>query len=65
MPIGKVSFAEDALLDNLAAAIDAIVRAKPSAAKGQYIRNIVVTSTMGPGIKLDVPAAMALGDRLR
>lgn len=50
---GKTSFTEQQLLENLTAMLDAIVRAKPAAAKGQYIKKVVVTSTMGPGIKLD------------
>jgi large subunit ribosomal protein L1 len=60
MPIGRVSFEVDQLMQNLGAAIDAIVRAKPSAAKGQYIRSITVTTTMGPGIKLDIQPTLAL-----
>ena len=50
---GKTSFSEQQLLENLTAMLEAIVRAKPSAAKGQYIKKVVVTSTMGPGIRLD------------
>ena len=60
IPIGKVSFDETKLSENLAAAIDAVVRAKPPGAKGNYIQNITMASTMGPGIKLDLPAALAL-----
>jgi large subunit ribosomal protein L1 len=51
--IGKTSFEQRALLENYAAIIDELVRAKPSAAKGRYLRSITVTSTMGPGIKVD------------
>ena len=51
--IGKKSFDERALLENYAAVVDEIVRAKPSAAKGRYIRSITLTTTMGPGIKVD------------
>jgi large subunit ribosomal protein L1 len=51
--IGKTSFEHRALLENYAAIIDELVRAKPSAAKGRYLRSITVTSTMGPGIKVD------------
>lgn len=51
-PIGKVSFGKEKLADNYNALMDAIVRAKPAAAKGQYIRSCVVSSTMGPGIKV-------------
>jgi large subunit ribosomal protein L1 len=51
--IGKVSFAEQALADNSMALIMALVRAKPSTAKGIYLRSITLTSTMGPGVKID------------
>ena len=53
VPIGKKSFEERALLENYAALIEEIVRAKPSAAKGRYIRQITLTTTMGPGIHVD------------
>lgn len=58
--IGKASFDIDKLLLNFSALADAINRAKPSATKGVYVRRIVVTSTMGPGIKIDPNLAMAL-----
>ena len=51
--IGKASFAEQALLDNYAVAMDEVVRAKPAAAKGKYLRKITFTTTMGPGIPVD------------
>jgi large subunit ribosomal protein L1 len=51
--IGKVSFSDVALVENYAAALDEILRAKPSAAKGRYLRKIVVSTTMGPGIPVD------------
>ena len=51
--IGKASFEERALLENYAAVIEELVRAKPSAAKGRYLRSITVASTMGPGVKVD------------
>jgi large subunit ribosomal protein L1 len=60
VPLGKVSFEQSALHDNLAALIDAVVREKPSGAKGQYIRSLTLTTTMGPGIKLDIPATLSL-----
>ena len=60
LPIGRISFTEEQLMQNLGAALDAVVRAKPTAAKGQYIRSITVTSTMGPGLKLDIQPALAL-----
>ncbi len=53
-PIGKVSFGEKKLLENLAAFMDALIKAKPSGAKGQYIKGITISTTMGPGIKIDV-----------
>ncbi len=52
-PIGKVSFGAAKLQENFDALIGAIIKAKPSAAKGQYLRSVVVTSTMGPGIKVN------------
>jgi len=51
-PIGKVSFGTEKLLENFRTLMDAIIRAKPAAAKGQYLRSVVVASTMGPGIKI-------------
>jgi large subunit ribosomal protein L1 len=53
LTIGKTSFDESALLANYAALIEELVRAKPSAAKGKYLRSITVASTMGPGVKID------------
>src|SRR5262249_43465133 len=50
LPIGKKSFDERALVENYAALVDEIIRAKPAAAKGRYIRGITLTTTMGPGI---------------
>ncbi|HQN05712.1 MAG TPA: 50S ribosomal protein L1 [Anaerolineaceae bacterium] len=60
VPLGKVSFSEDKLYENLSALMDAIRKAKPSAAKGTYIRRITVTSTMGPGIKVDANLAQTM-----
>jgi large subunit ribosomal protein L1 len=60
MPIGKVSFSEDQLMQNLAASIDAIVRSKPSGAKGLYIKSVVICLTMSPSVRLDLPTALAL-----
>jgi large subunit ribosomal protein L1 len=59
-PIGKLSFEPERLAENLGAFIDAINRAKPTGAKGQYLRSITVTSTMGPGFKLDLNEAQSL-----
>src|SRR5215212_7856752 len=53
LPIGKKDFSERQLLENYAAVIDELIRAKPSAAKGRYLRTITVASTMGPGVKVD------------
>ena len=53
VPIGKASFTEEQLTDNFQTLIDAIIKAKPAAAKGQYLRSVTVPSTMGPGIKLN------------
>ena len=52
-PIGKVSFGKEKLAENFTTLVNAIVKAKPSAAKGQYLRSIAVASTMGPGIKVN------------
>ncbi|MBQ8443732.1 MAG: 50S ribosomal protein L1 [Clostridia bacterium] len=52
--IGKVSFGKEKLVDNFNTVIEALVKAKPAAAKGQYLRNISIASTMGPGIKINV-----------
>lgn len=59
MAIGKVSFKEDKLVENAKAAIDAIMKAKPSAAKGTYVKAMSLTTSMGPGIKLDIQKAIA------
>jgi len=53
VPVGKASFTEEQLKDNFTAVMEAIVKAKPAAVKGTYIKNITLTSTMGPGIKVD------------
>ena len=53
VPVGKASFTEEQLADNFQTLIDAIVKAKPAAAKGQYFRNVTITSTMGPGVKIN------------
>jgi large subunit ribosomal protein L1 len=59
-PIGKVSFSEEQILQNLGALVDAVVRAKPSGAKGTYIRTVNIASTMGPAVTLDSPTTLAL-----
>lgn len=59
VPIGKVSFTEEQLADNFQTLIDAIIKAKPSAVKGQYLRSVTMSSTMGPGVKLNVVKLMS------
>ena len=58
VPVGKVSFEDSKLVDNLNAVVDAVVRAKPSGAKGQFLRSAFLSTTMGPGIKLDLKVAI-------
>ncbi len=53
VPLGKASFSADALLENFSTLVHAIVRSKPAASKGQYLRSISLTSTMGPGVRVD------------
>jgi large subunit ribosomal protein L1 len=60
IPAGKLSFSDEALMSNIASIIDSVVRARPSGAKGTYVKSVVLTSTMAPGIRLDVPTALAL-----
>jgi large subunit ribosomal protein L1 len=57
--VGKSSFEAAALVENLATLVDAINRAKPSGAKGQYLKSLTIASTMGPGIRVDVPGVLA------
>ena len=52
-PIGKVSFSEDQLSENLGAFMDQIVQGRPSGAKGTYLKSVTVSSTMGPGVSID------------
>lgn len=58
--VGKVSFEEKKLLDNLTAIMEAVVKAKPAGAKGQYVKSAYITTTMGPSVRLDVTAATSL-----
>ncbi|MFP9166978.1 50S ribosomal protein L1, partial [Enterococcus faecalis] len=53
VPIGKVSFEDEKLVENFTTMYDTILKAKPAAAKGVYVKNVAVTSTMGPGVKVD------------
>ena len=59
VPIGKASFEDSKLLENFNALMEAVVKGKPSGAKGQYIKSATITTTMGPGIGLDVQAALS------
>lgn len=63
VPIGKVSFATDKLYENLAALMEAIKKARPSAAKGTYIKRMTLTSTMGPAVRVDALAAQAMTEK--
>lgn len=59
-PVGKVSFNAESLQGNVLALMDALIKAKPSTAKGIYLRKISISSTMGPGVQVDVPGIQAL-----
>ena len=60
VPIGKLSFPEDKIIENAKVFLDAVMRARPSAAKGTYLKNVSVSSTMGPGVKLDAPLVLGM-----
>ncbi len=60
VPLGKASFGEEQLLDNLATMVTEIVKARPSGSKGSYIRSLNIASTMGPGVKLEQQSTLAL-----
>lgn len=60
VPIGKTSFSEQQLFENFAALMEAVKKARPAAAKGAYLRKVVLSSTMGPGVKVDPAAVLAL-----
>jgi large subunit ribosomal protein L1 len=60
VPVGRSSFEAQALVDNLSTLVDAINRAKPAGAKGQYLKTLTIASTMGPGIRVDVPSTLAV-----
>ena len=60
VPLGKVSFEDDKLMGNLTAVVEAVVKAKPAGAKGQYVRTASLATTMGPGIKLDLKPTLTL-----
>ena len=61
VPVGKASFGADKLYENVAAYLDAVKKAKPSGAKGQFIKRVTITSTMGPGVRVDLSNALNLG----
>jgi large subunit ribosomal protein L1 len=61
-PLGKVSFEKQMLMENLNSLVDTVVRARPSAVKGQFIRTAYITTTMGPSIRLDVPRLLAMNN---
>jgi large subunit ribosomal protein L1 len=63
-PIGRASFELEQLQENFAVLMAAILRAKPAAAKGQYLRRITLSSTMGPGVSVDSAAAQALAESM-
>jgi large subunit ribosomal protein L1 len=58
-PVGKVSFSEDRLLENLKVLVDTILKAKPASAKGKYVKSFAISSTMGPGVRID-PAILSV-----
>jgi large subunit ribosomal protein L1 len=60
VPFGKASFEAQQLVDNLSTLIDAVNRARPSGAKGQYLKTLTIAPTMGPGIRIDIPAVLAV-----
>ena len=60
LPIGKVSFSAEALLENFKEIMDTLVRERPAAAKGKYLKSVVISSTMGPGIKIDDSEIMTM-----
>jgi len=64
VPIGKVSFEVPALLENYFAVLDELNRAKPASAKGRYLKGIVASSTMGPGVRID-PSVTRLDEQIR
>ena len=53
VPIGKASFGSEKISENMKALMDAVIKARPAAAKGQYLRSVVISTTMGPGIKIN------------
>jgi large subunit ribosomal protein L1 len=64
MPIGKVNFTTEQLVENFAVLLNALIKARPAAAKGRYLKAITVSSTMGPGFDVDVQKAQALAEQV-
>jgi large subunit ribosomal protein L1 len=60
VPIGKASFEEEKLLENMAAIVEAVVKSRPAGAKGQFIKSVTLTTTMGPGVKLELTPTLSL-----
>jgi len=60
LPLGKISFEDDKLMDNLTTIVEAVMKAKPSGAKGQYVKSATLATSMGPGIKLDLKPTLSL-----
>jgi large subunit ribosomal protein L1 len=59
VPVGKISFTADKLIDNATTVITSVIKAKPAAAKGKYLKGVYLSSTMGPGIAIDTAAVEA------
>jgi large subunit ribosomal protein L1 len=64
VPVGKVSFERSRIMENVRAVLDEVQRAKPASAKGKYVRGVALSTTMGPGIKVDPNPLRALDDEL-
>jgi large subunit ribosomal protein L1 len=62
VPVGRASFEGEALVANLATLLDAVSRARPAGAKGTYLRGMTIASTMGPGVRVDLPALLAVAN---
>jgi large subunit ribosomal protein L1 len=64
VPVGKASFTKAQLIANIHAVVDELVRAKPAAAKGRYLRSVTLSSTMGPGVRIDPAQAREVDEEL-
>ncbi len=65
MPIGRASYSEDQLLENMLVALNALLKAKPASSKGRYLQKITLSSTMGPGVRVDVQEAQRLAEQVK